>query len=158
MKIESLQVKECDTVTIRKPADLIPLVNEFYKNIDKSNHQEIFSLITLDNQLNVISMSIITIGTLTMSPVHPRDIFTKAISDHAAGIVVCHNHPGGDTSPSDCDIKTTKQIFAGCEILGLNLLDHIITGSDYFSFQEHDLLASFQDDKNFQNIKTFLRS
>lgn len=156
MKIDNLQVKEVDTVTIRKPADLIPLIKEFYKNIDKADYQEVFSLITLDNQLNVVSVSIITIGTLNMSPVHPRDIFSKAISEHAAGIVLCHNHPSGNAQPSDVDVETTKKIFAGCEILDLQLLDHIILGSEYFSFLEHGFLDTFEE--NFQELKDFLKS
>lgn len=152
MKMEVLQTKECNKVTINNPKVSIPLINKFYKNIDKAKYQEVFSLITLDSHLSVISMSIITIGTLSMSVVHPRDVFAKAISDHALGIILCHNHPGGNLTPSDSDIQFTERIFAGCEILGLRLVDHlIVTSSGYFSFLKHNLFEPFQDD--FQNIK-----
>ena len=78
----------------------------------------------------VIGMDIVSIGTLTMSVAHPREIFKSAILKNAASIILSHGHPSGDPTPSREDIQLTERIRQAGEILGIKLLDHIIIGEN----------------------------
>lgn len=153
MKMEVLKIKQKETIKIQKPMDTIPLLKEFY-NLNKiSKFQEIFSVITLDASNNVISVSFVTMGTLNNSIVHPREIFAKAISDHARAIIISHNHPSGNPNPSEEDIATTKSLILASYIIGIELLDHIIiTTTQYFSFLEHQLIEEFENSKDLKNL------
>ena len=80
-------------------------------------------------------------GTVNMSLVNPREIFLAALSYHAVGILLVHNHPSGDPSPSQADINITKRVQNAGAMLGIPLLDHIIIGDcRYISFREQGLL------------------
>ena len=92
----------------------------------RTKPQEHFVVLTLDGANRLIEKRIISIGTLSASLVHPREVFADAITDRAAGVVVAHNHPGGTLEPSGPDIVTTKRLRAAGELLGIRLLDHII--------------------------------
>jgi DNA repair protein RadC len=97
-------------------------------------YQEQFVCITLDGSGKVIKRRIVFKGTLTESIVHPREIFVDAIADRAAKIIVAHNHPSGSLEPSHNDCMVTKRIKEAGEIIGIELLDHIIvTSSSYRS-------------------------
>lgn len=83
-----------------------------------------------------IGVEVISIGTLTASLAHPREIFTGACLHKAAGIILAHNHPSGDSSPSDEDVRLTKRIAQAGHIMGIDLLDHIIVAeSGAYSFK-----------------------
>jgi DNA repair protein RadC len=88
--------------------------------------QEQFILLTLNGAHNVISVSIVSIGLINQTIVHPREIFCKAISDRATSIIVCHNHPSGSLDLSKEDKKITMRIRKAGEIIGIPLLDHIV--------------------------------
>ncbi|MDR0957259.1 MAG: DNA repair protein RadC [Candidatus Nomurabacteria bacterium] len=88
--------------------------------------QEHFVLLTLDGANRLIKKHIITIGTLTSSLVHPREVFAPAISDRAAAIIVAHNHPSGNLTPSQADNAVTARLKSVGEMVGIPLLDHII--------------------------------
>jgi DNA repair protein RadC len=88
--------------------------------------QEQFILLTLNGAHNVISVSIISIGTVNRALVHPREIFAKAVTDRASAIIICRNHPSGSLLPSGEDKQVTQEIFKAGEVLGIPLLDHII--------------------------------
>ena len=76
-------------------------------------------------------------GSLNSSIVHPREIFKRAVLQNAASIIICHNHPSGDPTPSQEDINTTKRIYDAGKILGIELLDHVIIGDNkYTSLKE----------------------
>jgi DNA repair protein RadC len=103
--------------------------------------QEHFVCLSMDSQGQVIADHIVFIGTLNSVIAHPREIFAVAIKDHAAEIVVAHNHPSGGLSPSKQDITMTKQLVAAGEIMGIPLADHIIVTKDgWFSLREHGYL------------------
>ena len=86
----------------------------------------------------------VTIGTVNRTLVHPREVFSDALMEKAAAIIVCHNHPSGNTDPSEEDINVTRMLMEAGEILGVELLDHIVFSSNsYFSFMENKLL--FED-------------
>lgn len=92
----------------------------------RDKKQEYFVCLTLDGANRLITKRIITIGTLTSSLVHPREVFAEAITDRAASIIVAHNHPSGNLQPSDADRAVTERLREAGELLGINLVDHII--------------------------------
>ncbi len=92
----------------------------------RDKKQEYFVCLTLDGANRLIAKRIITIGTLTSSLVHPREVFAEAITDRAASIIVAHNHPSGNLQPSDADRAVTERLQEAGELLGIKLVDHII--------------------------------
>lgn len=92
----------------------------------RDKKQEYFVCLSLDGANRLIAKRIITIGTLTSSLVHPREVFAEAIADRAAGIIVAHNHPSGNLAPSDADRQVTERLQQVGELLGIKLVDHII--------------------------------
>ena len=100
----------------------------------RDKKQEYFVCLTLDGANRLIAKRIITIGTLTASLVHPREVFADAISDRAASIIVAHNHPSGNTEPSQADSDVTERLKEAGLILGVQLEDHlIVTSKSYLS-------------------------
>jgi len=92
----------------------------------RDKKQEHFVCLTLDGANRLIAKRIITIGTLTSSLVHPREVFADAITDRAASIIVAHNHPSGNVEPSRADLDLTCRLHDSAILLGINLLEHII--------------------------------
>ena len=92
----------------------------------RDKKQEYFVCLTLDGANRLIAKRIITIGTLTSSLVHPREVFADAITDRAASIIVAHNHPSGNLQASDADRAVTERLQEAGELLGIKLLDHMI--------------------------------
>lgn len=99
----------------------------------RDKKQEYFVCLTLDGANRLISKRIITIGTLTASLVHPREVFAEAITDRAASIIIAHNHPSGNLEASQADIDVTNRLKQAGELLGIEVLDHLIVGGDGFS-------------------------
>lgn len=100
----------------------------------RDKKQEYFVCLTLDGANRLIAKRTITIGTLTASLVHPREVFAEAITDRAAGIIVAHNHPSGGLEPSQADKDSTKRLREAGGILGISFIDHIIvTSKEYRS-------------------------
>lgn len=100
--------------------------------------QENFIVLYLDIKNAVSGYSIISIGTLSESIVHPREVFKIAIYNNSNGIIVAHNHPSGEIEPSKEDINTTNRLVDCGKLLGIPLLDHVIVNTcDYYSLQEH---------------------
>ena len=91
--------------------------------------QEAFVLITLNSKGALIDRHLITLGILNASLIHPRETFRVAISDSAASIIVAHNHPTGDPTPSPEDIRITRQLVQAGQIIDIRLQDHVILGS-----------------------------
>lgn len=121
---------------IRKPCDVVPFVKN-YAMMSK----EYFLCITLNGGHEIMQIRVVSVGTLTNTIVHPREIFSEALVQNAAAIIVCHNHPSGNCTPSEEDIITTGRLIEASTILGISLLDHIIIDKDsYFSFLEEGLL------------------
>jgi DNA repair protein RadC len=95
--------------------------------------RELFMTLNLNSKLQVESKSVISIGNLDSAPVHPREVFGPAVRRGAAAVVVAHNHPSGDPTPSAQDIDVTKRLIKASEILGIRLLDHVIVGNGCFT-------------------------
>ena len=95
----------------------------------------------LDGKHRVLREELVSQGTLTSSPVHPREVFGPAMRHAAAAVVLVHNHPSGDPSPSEDDVAITRRLTHASELLGIRVLDHVIVGDGtYASFKERGLL------------------
>ena len=112
---------EDDRPVIDSPDKAVELLSDI-----RDKKQEYFVCLTLDGANRLIAKRIITIGTLTASLVHPREVFADAITDRAASIIVAHNHPSGSLRPSQADKTITERLQKSAEILGIKLIDHII--------------------------------
>lgn len=99
----------------------------------RDKKQEYFVCLTLDGANRLIAKRTITIGTLTSSLVHPREVFADAITDRAASIIVAHNHPGGNTEPSAADQEVTQRLQESAKLLGIGLNDHLIVTKDKYN-------------------------
>lgn len=111
------------------------LVHDAFKSIFVGLRQEKLLAIYLDNKKRLISYKIITIGTKDETMFHPRDVIYNAIKCNASGIIIIHNHPSGDITPSRADIEMTNKLIESCNIVGIPMLDHLITNSkEYYSF------------------------
>ena len=107
---------------------------------DKS--REHFIAIYLNARNELIFRKHIFIGTLNASLVHPREIFKEALEHNAASVILVHNHPSGDPTPSEDDLEITKRITEAGKIMGIDILDHIIISKNkVFSFKEHKLIS-----------------
>lgn len=103
--------------------------------------QEHFKVVYLDTKNNIMGNRDITIGTINSTIVHPREVFTDAVKSSSTSIIVLHNHPSGDPSPSIEDIEVTKRLLEAGKILGIYLLDHIVIGDgEYISLKEKGLI------------------
>lgn len=112
---------EPDRPIIDSPASAVEQLGDI-----RDKKQEYFVCLTLDGANRLIAKRVITIGTLTSSLVHPREVFAPAIEDRAASIIVAHNHPSGNLEASDADIVVTARIKEAGELLGITLIDHIL--------------------------------
>ncbi len=98
---------------------------------------EQFGLVLLDTKHRVIRTAIVAVGTQNATVVEPRDVFREAVQGSAAAVVVFHNHPSGDPLPSPDDVALTRRLWAAGELLGVDLMDHVILGdARYYSFKE----------------------
>lgn len=114
--------------------------SKFIKKHLPDNSREHFVCLYLDGQHAVIAYAIVSSGIANQTTVHAREIFQRAVLCGAIAVLIAHNHPSGNTSPSKEDIATTTKISDASSILGIKLLDHVIvTGHSYFSFQENGL-------------------
>jgi DNA repair protein RadC len=124
-------------VRIREPEDVVHL----FRNSLRDLQVEEFHLLALDSQSQVLREVLVTRGLLNSSLVHPREVFRAAIAEAAAGIIVVHNHPSGDPTPSAEDKAVTRQLLAAGRLLDLPLYDHVIIAGDRFvSFANAGLL------------------
>ena len=102
---------------------------------------EHFGVLLLDTKNRVLRTTLVSVGTLDASIVHPREVFREAASGGAAAIVVFHNHPSGDPTPSGDDIALTRRLIVAGEVMGIVVLDHVIVAENaFYSMQERDCL------------------
>ena len=114
------------------------LIYEYFKDLYYHEKQENFYAIYLDTKNKLISYRLLFKGTLDSSSVHPREIFKYAFLESAHSIIVMHNHPSGDATPSNQDIEITKHLIDTGKIIGIPVIDHIIIGNEkYYSFYEN---------------------
>lgn len=122
---------------INSPQDVAHLVMEEMRNLDREH----FRVITLSTKNHVLGISPVSIGSLNSSLVHPRECFKEAIRRSSNAIIILHNHPSGDPTPSREDLEVTKRLAEGGSILGIEVLDHVIIGDNrYTSLKERGIL------------------
>jgi DNA repair protein RadC len=130
----------------RTKLDTPELVYDLLGQEMRALQRESLRALLLDTRLHLLHVSNIALGSLNESIAHPREIFREAIIHAAFAVVVVHNHPSGDPSPSDADRRLTRRLAEAAQILQITLLDHIIIGapsdgrSPYFSFREAGIL------------------
>ena len=128
---------ELKNFDIKDPQSVVKAVKASIK--DKA--KEHFKLILLNTRNKIIGISTVSIGSLNASIVHPREVFKDAIIHNAYSVVLAHNHPSGDTEPSEDDLTITKRLVEAGKILGIEVIDHIIISKNgFFSFKEKGLL------------------
>lgn len=114
-------------VTVKSPEDVLKVVNEL-----RGKKREYMVALYLNARSELVKKRIISIGTLTESLVHPREVFAPAIKNHAVSVVLAHNHPSGSPEPSDEDIAVTENLKQAGQILGIEIVDHVIISKNSF--------------------------
>jgi len=124
-------------IVIRTPEDAASVVMEEMRYLKK----EFFKIILLNVKNYLLSVEQVSVGSLNASVVHPREIFKIPIKKSAAAIILTHNHPSGDPTPSQEDINITRRIFEAGKIIGIDVLDHVIIGDgDFISLKEKGII------------------
>lgn len=122
---------------IQRPEDAAALMGPMLRY----EPQEHFKLVLLSTKHHVLAMPTVSVGTLNASLVHPREVFRMAVAYPAAAIILVHNHPSGDPTPSQEDIALTKRLAAAGELMDIRVLDHIIIGDNkYVSLKEKGII------------------
>jgi DNA repair protein RadC len=124
--------------TISTPEDVVELCWPQMRGVDREH----FWSIALNTKNQLVRMVEISIGSLNASIVHPRELFREAVRLSAASVVVVHNHPSGDPSPSGADIQLTRRLVKAGDVLGIEVLDHVIVGDggEHSSLRELGLM------------------
>ena len=119
---------------MNNPDVAIRVMNEFLSQMDR----ELFCIVNLQADLTPINMNIVSVGSLNEALINPREIFKSAILSNAHSMMLIHNHPSGNLTPSTSDIQTTARMQELGELMGISLVDHIITGrnGNYYSFRD----------------------
>ena len=119
------------TIHITQPEDVAKVVQDLLAVEDAIDREkEHFYTIHLDTRNRVKLVEVVSIGTVNAALVHPREVFRRAVQEGAVSIILAHNHPSGDTSPSDEDISMTRKLVEAGRILGIAVLDHIIVSRE----------------------------
>lgn len=122
---------------IRSPQDIAALVMEEMRLLDREH----FKTISVNTKNQVLAIETVSIGSLNSSIVHPREVFKNPLKRSAAAIVLVHNHPSGDPTPSSEDVAVTGRLVEGGKILGMEILDHIVIGDKkYVSLREKNMM------------------
>lgn len=125
-----------DKKRIGQPTDVVSMFESYLQGADREH----FCIAMLDRKGNLLGLNTVSVGSLSSSVVHPREVFKPAIVIGASSIILCHNHPSGDTTPSNEDIAVTRKLVEGGKILGIEVLDHVIIGDRYCSLKERGLI------------------
>lgn len=127
-----------ETKKINSPMDAVNILERFMENADR----ESFMILCLDTKNNVNAINTVSVGTLNSSLVHPREVFKAAILSNSNAIILSHNHPSGNPSPSNEDIEITRRLEEAGNIMGIQVLDHVIMGENgrYVSLKERGAL------------------
>ncbi|WP_312094218.1 DNA repair protein RadC [Niallia sp.] len=122
---------------VRSPEDAYKLLKQFLVEVDR----EYFIVVCLDTKNQPTAINVCHIGSLNASIVHPREVLKPAILSNSASVIVAHNHPSGDSSPSKEDIEVTKRLVEAGKIIGIDVLDHLIVCPENFtSLKEKGLI------------------
>lgn len=133
----TLTIRTTNPYVIRSPKDVWQLLAPEMAYLQKEH----FFCLFLNTKNHVIAKETVSIGSLSAAIVHPREVFRAAIKRAAASIICAHNHLSGDPTPSHEDVELTKRLFSAGEIVGIEILDHVVVGHDrFYSLKEHGLM------------------
>lgn len=139
VKIQLVQeTKPVKEYQIKNPNDAYELVKDELAALDR----EVFIVVSLNVRNKVLGLNVVSIGSINSSLVHPREVFKSAILLNASCIILLHNHPSGEIEPSKNDIELTKRLVEAGEVIGIDVIDHIVVGNTFFSFLQNNLLKS----------------
>ena len=144
----------------KEPLDNPDKIARFMSEELRSFDREVFCILNLTTDAKVINMNIVSMGTLNASLVSAREVFKSSILSNAASIIAVHNHPSGNLYPSQNDMLITNKLMQAGELLGIELLDHIIVGGgkgEYYSFHTHNLLLDKELQQKQKGQKTMER-
>lgn len=118
---------------IQKAKDVV----DYYYAEMRDQKKELFHMILLDIRYQMIRDVLVSMGSLTETTVHPREVLKEIVKESAAAVIFLHNHPSGNPQPSQQDIELTDRLCKSCQLIGVKVLDHIIIGEDrYYSFAQ----------------------
>lgn len=153
-RVKAIQLKAAGEMALRIEREFkwmaetggdVEKIGEFFVQELWNEPGEVFSMVMLDKRLRIIGYRVVSRGILDRTIVHPREIFQPAVKELAYAVVVAHNHPSGDTTPSREDISLTARLKQAGDIMGITLLDHIIVGRKQFSsFKELGIMDRFE--------------
>jgi len=137
-----MEIKLSEKKEIKNPKEMAGVFQQVLKMESQIDQDKEHFWVAGLNTRNVIKyLELVSLGTLDANLVHPREVFRLTISKGVAQIVVGHNHPSGDPEPSEDDLEITQRLKKAGEIIGIEVIDHIIiAGNDYLSFKEKRLL------------------
>ncbi len=136
-----IHLKDSTTI-VSEPKAIWNITKDLLEAEDEIDRdKEHFWVFHLDVRNRIKLIDLVSLGTLNSSLVHPREVFTRAVAERSAQIIIAHNHPSGESNPSEDDIDLTKRLVKAGELLGIELIDHIIvTLSSFISFKEKSLI------------------
>jgi DNA repair protein RadC len=131
-----------DKNLVLSPKDIYQILSDCLRSEDKVDRdKEHFWVFHLDCQNKIKLLELVSLGTLNSSLVHPREVFTRAVGERSAQIIIAHNHPSGEAMPSEEDLKLTERLRKAGELLGIELIDHIVVSTNSFvSLKEKTLM------------------
>lgn len=125
---------------INTPKDIFPHIKHY-----GDRKQEHFLCVSINGANEVMNIRVVSIGLVNTTQVHPREVFADPITDRASAVIVAHNHPSGDLTPSKNDISVTQRLINAGNILGIRFLDHVIFNKNtYLSFKEQSLIEELK--------------
>lgn len=133
---ESSARYQLKTNFVHSPSGAAEMIRTILPDLEEEA-QEVFGILSLDTKNKISGCHMLFRGSLNSCIVHPREVFKAALLNNAASIVCFHNHPSGDTTPSPEDLSLTERLVEAGKMLGIEVLDHIIIGNDYYSLKEH---------------------
>lgn len=134
------KIDKSQSVSLSNPDSVADFLYEYFRG----SYKEEFCVLFLDTKNKVIGAQTVSIGTINQSLVHPREVFRYAIMKNSNSIILSHNHPSGDPTPSKEDILITERLIKAGEYIGIRVLDHLIIGDRrYISLREENLVRGF---------------
>jgi DNA repair protein RadC len=132
------------TITIDQATDAVSVFQGLFRHEDRIDQdKEHFYVMHLDTRRHIMLVELVAIGVLNHVTIHPRETFRRAVFAGSDSLIVGHNHPSADVTPSENDIKVTQQLFKAGDILQIPLLDHLVfTETEYYSFRDNKTQSS----------------
>ena len=121
---------------VKSPQDMADIFASYLDGVDREH----FVVAMLDRKGGILGLNTVSVGTISSSVVHPREVFKPAIVIGASSIIIAHNHPSGGTMPSKEDTEVTRRLVEAGKLLGIEILDHVIIGDNYYSFKEKGMI------------------